>query len=37
MTFLHDVHSKGVKNIEMESLCFAAIAHRAAVKSKYPC
>lgn len=34
MRFLKDVSEQGVQNMEMESLCFAAMAHRAAVKSK---
>ena len=35
MAFLKRVHDKGIVNIEMESLCFAAMAHRAGVRSKY--
>ena len=35
MAFLKRVHDKGIANIEMESLCFAAMAHRAGVRSEY--
>jgi len=35
MSYLRRIHSRGVLNIEMESLCFAAMAHRAAVKSEF--
>ena len=34
MAFLKRIHDKGIANIEMESLCFAAMAHRAGVRSK---
>ncbi|WAR04266.1 UPP2-like protein [Mya arenaria] len=37
MAFLKRIHDRGVLNIEMESLCFAAMAHRAAVKSAIIC
>lgn len=37
MAFLKRVHDKGIANIEMESLCFAAMAHRAGVKSAILC
>lgn len=37
MAYLKRIHDKGVMNIEMESLCFAAMAHRAAVKSAIIC
>lgn len=37
MNFLKHVHNHGILNIEMESLCFAAMAHRAAVKSAIVC
>ena len=32
--FLKRAYERGVRNIEMESLCFAAMTHRAGVKSK---
>lgn len=31
--FLKRAHARGIANIEMESLCFAAMCHRAGVKS----
>ena len=34
MSFLKDVHAKGVRNIEMESLCFGAMCHHAGIKGK---
>lgn len=34
MNFLNEVHHQGVRNIEMESLCFAAMCHHAGVKCK---
>lgn len=34
MNFLKRAHARGIVNIEMESLCFAAMCHRAGVKSK---
>ncbi|KAH3702955.1 uridine phosphorylase 2-like [Dreissena polymorpha] len=37
LAFLKRIHDRGVLNIEMESLCFAAMAHRAAVKSAIIC
>jgi len=37
MTFLKDMHSKGVRNIEMESLCFAAMCHHAGIKGAVVC
>jgi len=37
MNFLREVHSKGVRNIEMESLCFAAMCHRAGIKGAVVC
>lgn len=37
MAFLKRIHDRGIQNIEMESLCFAAMAHRAAVKSAIIC
>lgn len=33
MNFLKRAHARGITNIEMESLCFAAMCHRAGVKS----
>lgn len=33
MNFLKRAHARGIANIEMESLCFAAMCHRAGVKS----
>lgn len=35
MAFLRRVHNRGIKNIEMESLCFAAYCYRAGIKSKH--
>ena len=32
MTFLRDSYSRGVRNIEMESVCFAAFCTRANVR-----
>ncbi|XP_062570346.1 uridine phosphorylase 2-like isoform X1 [Saccostrea cucullata] len=37
MNFLKRAHGKGIANIEMESLCFAAMCHRAGVKSAVLC
>ncbi|KAL3837478.1 hypothetical protein ACJMK2_022832 [Sinanodonta woodiana] len=37
MSFLKRIHERGIKNIEMESLCFAAMAFRARVKSAVLC
>ena len=34
MNFLKEAYNKGVRNIEMESLCFAAMCHHAGIKSK---
>lgn len=34
MAFLKRAHNRGIANIEMESLCFAAMCHRAGIKSK---
>lgn len=34
MAFLKRIHDRGVRNIEMESLCFAAYCHRLGLKSK---
>lgn len=35
--FLKRAHARGIANIEMESLCFAAMCHRAGVKSAVLC
>ena len=35
MNFLRRAHTEGIKNIEMESLGFAACSFRAGIKSKY--
>ena len=32
MAFLNEIHEQGVRNIEMESLCFAAMCHHARIK-----
>ena len=32
MSFLNEIYEKGVRNIEMESLCFAAMCHHAGIK-----
>ena len=32
MMFLRRIHEKGICNIEMESLCFAAYCHRANIR-----
>lgn len=37
MNFLKRAHARGIANIEMESLCFAAMCHRAGVKSAVLC
>lgn len=37
LAFLKRAHERGVRNIEMESLCFAAMTHRAGVKSAVLC
>ncbi|XP_050407001.1 uridine phosphorylase 2 [Patella vulgata] len=37
MAFLKRIHERGVRNIEMESLCFAAYCHRAGIKSAVIC
>ena len=34
MNFLREAYEKGVRNIEMESLCFASMCHRASIKGK---
>ncbi|KAL5010070.1 hypothetical protein ScPMuIL_012375 [Solemya velum] len=37
MAFLKQLYDKGVRNIEMESLCFAAMAHRGGIKCAVLC
>ena len=37
MDYLKDIHKAGVKNIEMESLSFAALTHHAGIKSAVVC
>lgn len=37
IAFLRDIHSKGVKNMEMESLAFAAMCHHARAKGAVVC
>ncbi|ESO90089.1 hypothetical protein LOTGIDRAFT_218127 [Lottia gigantea] len=37
MSFLKRVYERGVRNIEMESLCFSAYCHRAGIKSAVIC
>ncbi|XP_033732978.1 uridine phosphorylase 2-like [Pecten maximus] len=37
MAFLKRAHSRRVANIEMESLCFASMTHRAGIKSAVLC
>ncbi|KAL8560723.1 hypothetical protein ACOMHN_063027 [Nucella lapillus] len=37
MAFLHRMHKEGIRNIEMESLCFAAYSYRAGIKSAVVC
>ena len=37
MDYLKEIHKAGVKNIEMESLSFAALTHHAGVKSAVVC
>ncbi|KJH47458.1 uridine phosphorylase [Dictyocaulus viviparus] len=37
MAFLKELHEKGVRNIEMESTCFASMTHRAGVKAAIVC
>ncbi|MCL4144442.1 UNVERIFIED_CONTAM: hypothetical protein GTU68_059285 [Idotea baltica] len=37
LAFLHDIHSQGVVNMEMEALCFAALCHHAGIKSAVVC
>ncbi|KIH59046.1 putative uridine phosphorylase [Ancylostoma duodenale] len=35
--FLRKIHDKGVRNIEMESACFASLTYRAGVKAAIVC
>ena len=37
MNFLKTIHEQGVVNMEMESLCFAALCHHAGIKSAVIC
>lgn len=37
MTYLESLHVKGVRNIEMESLVFAALTHHAGIKAAVVC
>jgi len=37
MDYLKTIHKAGVKNIEMESLSFAALTHHAGIKSAVVC
>ena len=37
MAYLHDVASKGVTNMEMEALVFAALTHLAGIRSAVVC
>ncbi|BFZ22556.1 hypothetical protein BsWGS_25595 [Bradybaena similaris] len=37
MAFLKDVYNHGIRNIEMESLCFAAYCHRCGIKGAVVC
>ncbi|XP_048237739.1 uridine phosphorylase 1-like [Haliotis rufescens] len=37
MAFLRRIHDKGIRNIEMESLCFAAYCHRANIRGAVIC
>lgn len=37
MAFLKRVHNRGIENIEMESLCFAANCYRAGIRSAVVC
>jgi len=34
LSFLHQAYERGVRNIEMESVCFAAFCHRANVRGR---
>ena len=35
MAFLRKAYDVGVRNIEMESLCFAAMCHHAGIKGEH--
>jgi len=37
MDYLNGIHKEGVKNIEMESLSFAALTHHAGIRSAVVC
>ena len=37
MTFLKEIHGAGIINIEMESLCVAAICHHAGIRAAVIC
>ena len=37
MQYLHDIHEKGVCNIEMEALLFLAFAQRAKIRAGVVC
>ncbi|KAL7635819.1 UNVERIFIED_CONTAM: hypothetical protein RMT77_013636 [Armadillidium vulgare] len=37
MAFLQKIHEQGVVNMEMESLCFAALCHHAGIRSAVIC
>ena len=37
MSYLHEIHKSGVCNIEMESLCFAAMCRRAGIAAAVVC
>jgi len=37
MAFLNNMYEKGVRNIEMESLCFAAMCHHAGIRGAVVC
>ena len=37
MAFLTKIHEAGVVNMEMESLCFAALCHHAGIRSAVVC
>lgn len=37
MEYLQEAHQRGVRNIEMESLCFAAMCHHAGIKGAVAC
>lgn len=37
LEFLHKIHAAGVMNMEMESLCFAALCHHAGIRGAVIC